>query len=873
MSSALLKDTWRTSVRNWKRFFSIVVITTLGVAVLTGIYAGCRDMLLSADRFYDAQGLFDIQVVSSAGLTDDDVTALSKVEGVQTVQAEMSASVNTDVAGTSKSATINRIGGQGLNKSYLQEGVLPSKSGQIAVTRQFIVDSGLHIGDTLDVTASDTDSSSGAASAQGEPVFPGSYTITAVVLDPSDIANPEGYSTGAFRSNDAESYAFFVSSSSMEGSLYTAISLRVSDAEQLDTFSDEYSAKVQQVVSRIEDSVAPERQRARERQLTAQVQEAQRQAAEDSVSDATGRSSAEASDESLSIPTVQWHVQNRSSITTYSNLKSDLSSIESIGRAFPVVFLAVAILMSLTAMTRMVEEDRGLIGTYLGLGYGKIAIITRYVGFALAACLLGGVLGNIVGFVGIPVFLMQVLKGLYVIPDVSLSFDPAYGLGGVALFTVGVVVSTLLACRGETSLTPAQLMRPKSPKAGSRVFLERFTWVWGRMSFLNKVTVRNLFRFKSRLLMTVGGIAGCTALIVCGFAINDTVQTLGSKQYSDIDRYDLLSVAASDETAAAMKERLADDGKVKSSVEVRVGSAEMLNAEGNSESIQLIVVPDGQDIAPMVDLRPASQGLGRMFGFAKAPSERPRLTLGDDGILVAQSAANAMGISGDSTVSLRADGLDQQKVKVQAVFRNVIGSDVFISQSLYESSFGVKEAGFVTNAVMATLNGDEDSQISYAQRLAKSSDVASAISTADMERSFAFDLMSAVVALIVALAGCLALVVLFTLASTNVSERVREMATLKVLGFTDREIHLYVNKEMMILTLLGTLLGLPLGRVVGGMLTGVLDMPGMFFEVEINWVSYVISAAATLFFAFIVQFSTNMVLNRIDPVGSLKSVE
>ncbi|MCI1218257.1 ABC transporter permease [Bifidobacterium crudilactis] len=857
---AAVKDMWRTSLTNWKRFLSIVLITMLGVAVLTGIYAGCRDTLLSADRFYDAQQLYDIQVVSSAGLTNDDVKALAAVKGVQSVQGEHAGAASVKIGGTQHLATINELGGNGLNQVAVQQGALPANAEDVAVTKRFMVDSGARLGDRVSLTSTD------AATGQATAV---EYTITAVVLNPTDIANPEGYSTGTFRSQQTASYEFFVPSGSTDATVYSAVSISVAAARQLDTFSDEYDSRVQTVIDRINDTATQRREESRSKELERESTLLRQAASQsDGTSSADGGASADAS-----AAEVQWHITDRASIATFSNLKGDLSSIESIGRAFPVVFLVVAILMSLTAMTRMVEEDRGLIGTYLGLGYGRVPIASRYVVFALAACIVGGVLGNLLGFIGIPAFLMKVLEGLYVIPNTAFSFDALYGLGGFVLFAVGVVGATLLACREEMSQMPAHLMRPKSPKVGSRVLLERWRWLWKRMSFLNKVTVRNIFRFKSRLLMTIGGVAGCTALIVCGFAINDTVQTLGAKQYGGVDRYDLLSIAVSDDAASTMRQKLVDDGRVNRSVDLRVEGADLLNAAGESEAVRLIVVPDGEDIGNMVDFRPSAEGLSRTFGFSAEAGSRPRLTLGKSGLLVAQSAANAIGVRAGSVASLRSDAHGQHSVKVQQVYRNLIGSDVFMSESLYKSVFGVAARDFATNAVMATLKGGGDAQVRYAKDLEKSTAVASASSTVAMERGFSFDLMSAVVALIVALAGSLALVVLFTLSSTNVSERIREMATLKVLGFTDREVHVYVNKEMLLLAFFGTLLGLPLGRVVGGMLTGVLNMSGMFFEVEVRWSSYLISAGVTMVFALIVQLFTNVVLNRIDPVSSLKSVE
>ena len=1162
---AYVKDTTRSWLRGWKRFLSIAVISLLGVSVLTGIYAGCRDMFLAADRFYDGQGLHDIQILSTYGLTDDDIVALRRIDGVDTIQPERTQSATTDVAGTDKSVTMTEIGVEGLDLPYLQEGRMPTKAGEVAVTEKYLIDSGHSIGDTITITPADTATSfgvdlsdsgdsdgnatqagtetnesgdsderqetatadankSGDSDANGEPVddetssqFPTELIITAQVLDPKDLTNPTGYVTSALRSPTTADYVFFAPSSGVTGNVYTAISLTVEGADEQDTFSDDYDRIVDEVIDRIEHTVQDDRQQARrqsivneaQRQLDdaktdayAQLDDGQRQiddqratldenrqtladtrsqlesaqieiaAGETQIATARsqiaagrlqitqgrqqineartqlnagkqqladGRAQLDAARQELdnaeqmlqlaqqvrdmlnSVPTVdettwtqiaallaqlgidvdpdmppgdgiqtvkdqldatisdiqtqydegsrqykannatltqkqqeaaageaelnaqestleanataleqqsaqletqavtlaankqqvedglnqvedgeaqlaageqqlndaqteldeqraeadeefakqqqaiediaaaRWYVQDRSSIGGYSSLDSDVSSIETLGYAFPVVFLLVAVLMSLTSMTRMVEEERGLIGTYTGLGYGNLTIASRYLLFAVLACLIGGGIGLLVGFLGIPAFLLTVLENMYVIPGIVLEYDWLYGSLGIALFVVAVLTATGAACLGELRQTPAQLMRPKAPKAGSRVLLERIKPVWRRLSFLNKVTVRNIFRFKSRLIMTVGGVAGCTALIVCGFAINDSVDTLGPKQYEDLYRYDLL-VAANDDNADAMADLLTGDADVTDTMRVRLESGEIATDEG-SATIQLMVIPDGggDDLAGMVDLQDVEHG-------------RRELTLEDDAVIVSKSAANALGVKSGDTVSLTDGNMRHGEVTVTAVNRSVIGSDVYIGESAYRQAFD-DDAPMTWNAVYAHYEGSGDEQVEYAEELQDDPVVLTAISCEDMRRSFRFELMAAVVALIIGLAGGLALVVLFTLANTNVSERVREMATLKVLGFTDREVHTYVNKEMMILTSVGIVAGLPLGRFIGGLLTAALNMPSIYFEVEVHWWSYLIAAVITLVFALLVQLITNPVLDRIDPVSSLKSVE
>ena len=993
---AFIKDMVRMWLHAWKRFISIALISLLGVAVLTGIYAGCRDAFLATDRFFDTQGLHDIQVLSTAGLTDDDIAALRKISGVAKVQGERSQTVTVDLNGK-KTVTMQEIGTNGIDQPYLQSGRMPEKSGEIAVTRKFIKDSGYKKGDHITVTPQDSASSASSATSSvsdsaesdnqtgengsqmsdsGEsdnqaPGFPAELTIVGVVLDPQDLTNPDGYSgTNAFRSSATSDYTFFAPSDGVTGSMYTAVTVLVKGASDKDSFSDVYDDTVSEVADRIDGTVRTNRQKARHQELldagTKQIDEAKAQADKqfaaaqqqidsnrsqlnqqidqivnmqagaaagslDETTRETLRETVIASSPQLaeakaqldqaqsqldqqkkdtertlqskqneledSIPQVRWYVQDRSQIGGFSSLKSDLESIQSLGNAFPIVFLLVAVMMSLTAMARMVEEDRGLIGTYTGLGYGRLAVASRYLLFALFACLIGGGLGLIAGFLGIPAFLLVVLRGLYVMPDVRLEYDWLYGTAGVALFVIGVLAATVYACAQEMRQKPASLMRPKAPRAGSRILLERIKPLWNRMSFLGKVTARNIFRFKSRLIMTVGGVAGCTALIVCGLAINDTVAALGAKQYQDVYQYDLM-VVANDDDADAMRQKVASDGRVTSSMDVRVESGD-LTGDSGSESIQLVAVPDSErsEFGKMVTLQPVRSSW--VDGAADTVS------LGDDGVIVSQSAASAMGVKAGGMVTLTNGDDMQAEAHVSAVIRSVIGSDVYVSETYYRQLFDTVASGtssassasdsgesdnqngesgtsngassngqqLVWNAMYAKLKGSGESQAAYAEKLEDDDAVMKAVSCAHMAESFKFDLMGAVVALIVALAGGLALVVLFTLANTNVSEREREMATLKVLGFFDKEVHHYVNREMMVLTMMGVVLGLPLGRFVGGLLTAALNMPALYFEVECKPLSYVIAAGATMAFALLVQLFVNPVLDRIDPISSLKSVE
>ncbi|PWG59855.1 ABC transporter permease [Bifidobacterium catulorum] len=566
------------------------------------------------------------------------------------------------------------------------------------------------------------------------------------------------------------------------------------------------------------------------------------------------------------IADAQWHVRDRTAMGGYASIDSDAESIESIGTAFPVLFLLVAVLIGLTAIARMVEEERLLIGTYKALGYRRGEILRKYVVYAGLACLLGGLLGDLLGFIALPKIIFTIFSTMYLLPVFTLHFDWLYGIGAVALFAAVVVGAAVAACRGELRLAPAALMRPKAPKAGRTILLERVRPVWRRMSFLGKVTARNLFRYKTRALMTIAGIAGCTMLLMCGFAIRDSVVALSPAQYGGVTAYDLMAVTSDDDNPAAFKS-LRDDAGVKDAIAVRIDSATLGTdaPDDGEEGVQLVVIPDGTSIADYIHLREAQSDWSAAMGGGAAV--RPD----GSGVAVTKNAQQMLGIAVGDPVTIRDSTLHDATATVDAVVENYLGNTVFMTRSLYERLYGDYHA----NAMLAHLEGDATERIRFCDELAKDGRYLSVTSTDALVRDFSgnFRLINTVVYVLLVLAGALAFVVLFTLSTTNISERERELATIKVLGFRRREVRHYVNKEMLILTVIGVAVGLPLGRLAGEGLTMVLRMPGIYFAVHVRWLSYVISGALALAFAAMVMLVTNRMLDRIDMVGALKSPE
>jgi len=564
---------------------------------------------------------------------------------------------------------------------------------------------------------------------------------------------------------------------------------------------------------------------------------------------------AEAKAEIDDIDMTKWYVQDRNTLSGFSNVKSDASSIQAIGDIFPILFLIIAILISLTTITRMVDEERGLVGTYQALGFTNKEIRRKYMIFAAASCLIGGVIGDVGGYIILPKFLFTVFHIMYLIPNYSIHFDALFGMGGILLFEVGILAATVYAIERKLKNMPATLMRPKAPKSGSRVLLERVGFIWKRLSFLNKVTARNLFRYKKRMFMTIFGIMGCTALLLCGFTIKNTVSEMIPQQYENIYKYDLMAVSLDDdyeELAVKMEE----DAEVETYISSRIESVEIFNEAGKKTQLQMIIVENGEELRPYIHLK---------------DKKKNEFVLGDGDIFLTRNATRILSLEEGDTLTWQNTDLVEATAPFTKSVENYLGNAAYMTVSTYEKMFGE----YVPNGVLANFSEECKDQAAYADALVREDSVLSAISTEQMAAEFepAFALINMVVYIVLILAAMLAFVVLFTLSNTNISERERELATIKVLGFYDAEVHSYVNKETIILTGLGILFGMPAGWLLGRYVMGILEFPSLEFYISLYPESYVIAAVVTIVFALAVNMITDRSLNKIDMIEALKSVE
>ncbi len=557
----------------------------------------------------------------------------------------------------------------------------------------------------------------------------------------------------------------------------------------------------------------------------------------------------------------QWYVLDRHSHYSYMDYGSVADRMDGIAKVFPLFFFLVAALVCLTTMTRMVDEQRGIIGTMKALGYGKNAIAFKFIFYALIASVVGCVIGCAAGMKIFPSVIFNAWNLMYTLPSIQFVPQPALALTASGIVSGITVFAAFLAVYKELVETPALLMRPKAPKAGKKILLERIPWIWNHCSFTQKVTARNLFRYKKRFLMTVIGISGCTALLVAGYGIQDSISTVVNKQYGEILKYD---VAANIKDGTTTKElqtfmdELEKDERLKDVMYLTMNQGSAY-ANGEESSVTIVAPTDTEQFKQFISLHHRVS--------------HEELTLSGDGVLISEKLSMNTGLhSGDMMEISESDGIKRQ-VKVSGVVENYVGHYVYMSPSYYNEIFHIRP---LDTAVVATMKDPGSSaETSLGNEWMEKDFITSVSFYSGIASSFADTIssLSFIVVVLVIAAGMLAFVVLYNLTNVNISERLREIATIKVLGFYDLEVAEYVYRENILLTVIGSLCGLILGIGLHRLIMNLAEMENVMFGRNIDASSFVISFAITLLFGLIVNLVMYRKLKKIPMVESLKSVE
>lgn len=558
------------------------------------------------------------------------------------------------------------------------------------------------------------------------------------------------------------------------------------------------------------------------------------------------------------IEVAKWYILDRDDNTGYNNVTQAINSIVNLSRVFPILFYVIAILISLTSMTRMVEEERIEIGTLKALGYKNLKIIFKYIFYAMLASIIGGIIGMFIGLKLIPTIVWTMYALLYYLPNFSAKLKVIYGIIGIIIAFMCIGGATFVVSYKELKNMPSVLMRPKAPKNGKRVLLERVTFLWNRLKFSQKVTIRNLFRYKKRVIMTIIGIAGCTALILAGFGLKDSITDIVHNQFERVNSYDISITVNTEEDINNLLEDLQEDTRIKDTVEVNMQTGKLL-ANDIKRDVKINVPKNKEDLKKVINL------------IDKKTKEK--IELSDNGIIITDKVAELLKVNKGDEVKLIDNNDIQYNFKIDGIVENYVDHYVYMSKDIYEEQ--MKES-YKTNMLLINTNNISNEESEKLTTDIVSYNEVSGINLTSSLIKMVEDMLSLlnyVVLILIVSAALLAFVVLYNLANVNISERKREIATLKVLGFYDQEVDNYINKESIILTILGIALGLIFGYMLTKYLITTCEIEMLRFGRKISGISYVYAIIITSIFTFLVNKIIHFSLKKINMIDSLKSIE
>ena len=593
-----------------------------------------------------------------------------------------------------------------------------------------------------------------------------------------------------------------------------------------------------------------------ERQANAEIADGEAQIADAKVQLADAKKEIE----QIEKPT--WYIYDRSHLPEYSGYGDNADRMKAIGEVFPLIFFLVAALISLTTMTRMVEEERTLIGTLKALGYSKKSIAAKYLGYAVLATLTGGIFGVMIGEKILPYIIITAYKIMYRhLPDVEIPYNLYYGVLACVAALLCTVAATIFSCMKELKEQAAELMRPPAPKQGKRVFLEYIPFLWKRLNFTWKSTVRNLMRYKKRFFMTIFGIGGCMGLMLVGFGLKDSISSIVPLQYEDIQLYDGNVILQSDVTMQEKQEvyeALEKNSQVVATAEDLLQKI-TIEHDGVSKEVYLNVPENVEKFSDFVVLQD------------RTTKEKYQLT--DKGAVLTEKMAKELGVSAGDTVTIKEENEKERTVKISQICENYMSHYLYMTPAVYKAAYG-KEPEY--NSIYYRTEGRTTKEAELVGEAALKLDGALSVSYTTELRQQVDDMLQSLDIVIVVLiisAGMLAFVVLYNLNNINITERKRELATLKVLGFYDKEVTEYVYRENILLTLIGSVFGMLLGKILHRFIIVTVEIDSVMFGRNINTISFVYAFLLTVVFSLFVNGVMYFKLKKINMVESLKSVE
>lgn len=1000
MKNHIRTNTNRTIRKSFPRFLSLVVMSLLGVLVFVGLSATSPDMLNTLDNFFDKKNTYDIKIISSMGLTDNDINALKNIDNILDVEGTYSKDILIEKDDTEFVLNISSLPNT-INELELLEGRLPENNNEIVVEKNFLTKLGYSINDII--TLNDE------SFIKKEAKIVGTVRSTLYFSNTAINQNRGSTSIGTGTIN----YYSYVLSSNFNVDYYTNIYVTIKNAKEKITSKDNYLSLIDEAISNIENiksnqederynsiyneannKIIDEEETANNKLNDAKVKLDDAKKQLDNAKKELDKSSKQLSkfknelsnakreinqgkkelqttletynikDLSSSLSTINnsiielentlknidssspsynvilnnitelkskeallktlkanedklllaeksynsnyslyqssynkylngqkeynknlktyndslkeyneskekaedeltsakeklleikrptWYINSREDDQTYSSYINQTESMKSLSSLFPVVFYAVAILVSLISMNRMVEDDRSEIGTLKSLGFSNREIKAKYTLFSLSATILGALIGTIIGLTFIPYIIFTIYKLLFDVPNFSFSLNIGSTLLGIIIAIICICGSSIITANRILKEKPATLMRPKSPKSGKKILLEKITWLWHLLKFSNKITIRNIFRYKRRVLVTIFGISGCTALILCGFGLKDSIVDITNMQYVNTFKYDATIYTNNldlNEVDNILSNEIIKDYTI----------SETITGTYKDSNIN-IVVTEQSDLLNIINL--------------VDENNKKVDTISDNKVIITDKLADIYDLKIGDTINILDNDKKEYSLEISNIVKNYLGHYIYMNKTTLENN----NKEYQPNVIyLKTDNLSEDDESTLSNELLDNDTIINVIYTRALVNS-ADDMLKSldkVVIILVLLSAMLSFVVLYNLSNINISERTREIATLKVLGFYDKEVDNYITKENIILTIIGISLGLAFGYFLTNITIGTVEMETARFIRNIKLNSYIYASLISCLFTFIVNIVTHFTLKKINMIESLKSVE
>lgn len=827
---SVIKLTWRTARTFFGRYMALLLIVALSAGFFAGLKITQDAMTNTCDDFLTEQNFYDFRMFSTLGFTENDVESFAALSGIDAAEGTYTVDAMMNYDGNNRPFKLMAIP-EKVNMPSLAAGRMPQADNECLADDEFFDEDA--IGTVIRLSDDNEES-------VFDQIAGKEYTVVGLVDSPVYLSLDRG-TTGI---GSGALYSFvYLPESNFTSEVYTEINVTLTESAKI--YSDKYDELIEEHEGEI-TNLCKRLANDRYDELASETLAAMGLPADTELTDELKTI---LEDAGLAEP--ETYVLTRDENAGYISFESDTSIISGVANIFPVFFILIAMLVCITTMTRMVDEERTQIGVLKAMGFSNRAIMAKYLLYAGSATFIGWAIGFFVCTWGLPQIFWFAYSSLYNFAPLTYLFSPSLAIITLAVSLAGILGSTLISCRKELGSAPAKLIRPRATKKGKRILLERITPLWKRLPFLQKITLRNMFRYKKRLIMMLVGISCCCGLVVTAFGVRDSMVNIGSLQFDEIQKYDL-EASFEDGSESEVCAKLDELDAANAYLTASVHRVDLLGKE-TMNSVSLMSFRDADRTSDFWDFHSGET--------AVAYPEKGEA-------IVNTKVAEKLGLQIGDTIEIRDADMQTCNVKISGIFDNYLYNYIVVSEDTYTESFGK----WKSNTALLSVEGDTEV---IAETLTDMSEIKSVsqLSTIKENVDSALSCLNYIIWLIVLFSGALAFIVIFNLTNINLAERSREIATVQVLGFYPKETESYILSENLVLSIIASVIGLPLGTLFHRAVMSMILIDNFSFNIHVTPISYVLAFICTVLFAVIVDMFMKRQVDKIKMAESLKAVE